>query len=527
MGSTMPRHFNTAGPCEPDRHYLVPPLPRFPEARELIDQQAYFVLHAPRQTGKTTTLRALAKALTEEGRYAALYFTCEEASTAGQNYGAAMRSLLYALRTAAETRLPPELQPPPFPEAPDEHLLAAAMRAWTRACPRPLVLFFDEIDSLIGDTLIGVLRQLRAGFPERPANFPWAVILCGMRDVRDYKLAAGGNPPRIGSASPFNVKVESSRLGDFTFEDVRLLYEQHTADTGQPITDEALARVFELSAGQPWLVNALGREVVDKMKIPPAEPITAEHLDLAKERLILARATHLDSLLARLTEPRVRRIIEPLIAGDTMPGDDLDDDLAYVRAMGLIARNKPVRVANPIYREVIVRVLASAAEESVTAEPKAFVLPDGRLAWNKLLRAFAAFWQEHGLSLQTAMPYPEAAPQLVLMAFLQRIVNGGGYIDREYGVGRGRVDLLLRWPYRGKDGARLVQRRAVEIKVWRAGRADPRKQGLEQLDGYLAQLRLARGCLVIFDRRKPKRVAAPRFEDAKAPSGRPVRLLRA
>ena len=523
----MPRHFNTAGPCEPDRHYLVPPLPRFPEARDLIDQQAYFVLHAPRQTGKTTTLRALAKALTEEGRYAALYFTCEEASTAGQNYGAAMRSLLYALRTAAENRLPAELQPPPFPEAPDEHLLAAALRAWARACPRPLVVFFDEIDALVGDTLVGVLRQLRAGFPERPQNFPWSVILCGMRDVRDYKLAAGGNPPRIGSSSPFNVKVKASRLGDFTVDDLRLLYAQHTADTGQPFAEDALARAFELSAGQPWLVNALAREIVDEMKIPAAEPITAPHLDVAKERLILARATHLDSLLARLTEPRVRRILEPLIAGDTMSGDDLDDDVAYVRTLGLIARTNPVRVANPIYREVIVRVLAAAAEVSITEDPKSFVLPDGRLAFNKLLRAFAAFWQEHGLALQTAMPYPEAAPQLVLMAFLQRLVNGGGYIDREYGVGRGRVDLLLRWPYQGKDGARRVQRRAIEIKVWRAGRSDPRNPGLEQLDGYLAQVRLGRGVLVIFDRRKPKRAITPRFEDTTTPSGRVVRLMRA
>jgi hypothetical protein len=521
----MPRHFNTGGPCEPDRHYMVPPLPRFPEARELIDQQAYFVLHAPRQTGKTTTLRALAKALTEEGRYAALYFTCEEASTGDQ--GAAMRVMLDALRSAARIRLPAELQPPPFPEAPDGRLLGAALGAWARACPRPLVVFFDEIDALVGDTLIGVLRQLRAGFPERPRDFPWSVILCGMRDVRDYKLASGGDQPRIGSASPFNVKVESSRLGDFTFDDVRLLYGQHTAATGQPFDEAALSRAFELSAGQPWLVNALAREIVDKMKVPPAEPITVDHADQAKERLILARATHLDSLLARLTERRVRRIIEPLITGDDMPGDDLDDDLAYVRAMGLIAGTKPVRVANPIYREVIVRVLASAAEESVTADPKSFVLPDGRLAFNKLLRAFAAFWQEHGPALQTAMPYPEAAPQLVLMAFMQRIVNGGGYIDREYGVGRGRVDLLLRWPYRGADGTRKVQRRAVELKVWRAGRADPKKQGLEQLDGYLAQLRLGRGVLVIFDRRRPRRAAAPRFEETTAPSGRAVRVMRA
>lgn len=522
----MPRHFNTAGPNNPEYHYTVPAAPRLPGARELIEQQGYFVVHAPRQTGKTTTLRALAQELTAEGRYAALHFTCEEASVAGDDYAAALRAILDRMRAAAERTLPPELRPPPFPGAPDERLLGAALSAWAAACPRPLVLMFDEIDSLVGQSLLSVLRQLRAGFPDRPGQFPWSVILCGMRDVRDYKLASGGQPPRIGSSSPFNIKVKSSRLGDFSFEEVQGLYGQHTAETGQPFTPEAVARAYELSAGQPWLVNALAREIVDEMKIPAPEPITAAHVDQAKERLILARATHLDSLLARLTEPRVRRIVEPLIAGDTVGGDDLEDDVKYARDLGLIARTNPVRVANPIYREVIVRVLASAVEANVTDEPRAFVLPDGRLAFRKLLRAFAAFWREHGAALLGATPYHEVAAQLVFMAFLQRIVNGGGHVDREYGVGRGRIDLLVRWPYRSPDGRPAVQRRAVEIKVWRPGSPDPLKKGLAQLDGYLAHLGLRRGTLVIFDRRT-KAVRRPRFSDTETRSGRAVRLLRA
>jgi hypothetical protein len=555
----MPRYFNTAGPNNPESHYTVPASARLPDARELIERQGYFVVHAPRQTGKTTTLRALAKELTAEGRYAALHFTCEAASVAGDDYGAAMRSLLFTLRRAAARDLPPELQPPPFPDAPNEQLLAAALSAWAAACPRPLVLVFDEIDSLVGQSLISVLRQLRAGFPDRPQQFPWSVILCGMRnvedyvrsatdsappggappprtglrppnggprDVRDYKLAAGGNPPRIGSSSPFNIKVESSRLGDFSPGEVRELYGQHTAESGQLFTEEAILRAHELSAGQPWLVNALGREIVDKMKVPASEPITPAHLDAAKERLILARATHLDSLLARLTEPRIQRILEPLIAGDTLIAEDLDDDVKYARDLGLIARTNPVRVANPIYREVIVRVLAGKVEANVTDEPRAFVLPDGRLAFRKLLRAFGRFWREHGAALLGATPYHEVAAQLVFMAFLQRIVNGGGYVDREYGVGRGRIDLLVRWPYRLPDGRAAVQRRAIEIKVWRPRSADPLNKGLSQLDGYLSELGLRRGTLVIFDRRN-KAVCRPRFLDTTTRAGRTVRLLRA
>ena len=504
---------------------MVPPGPRLPDARDLIAQKGYFVVHAPRQTGKTTTLRALAKALTAEGKYAALHVTCEEASIAGEDYGAAARAILGAMRTAADMDLPAELRPPPFPDDVNERVLGTALRTWARVCPRPLVVVLDEIDSLVGQSLISVLRQLRAGFPQRPADFPWSVVLCGMRDVRDYKLASGGAPPRLGSPVPFNVKVKSSRLGDFSLEEVRALYEQHTSETGQAFTPEAITAAFTLSEGQPWLVNALAREIVEEMRIPAGEPITAAHMDTAKERLILARATHLDSLLARLAEPRVKRILEALIAGDTIHGDDLDDDVKYVRDLGLIAPKNPIRVANPIYREVIVRVLASAVEANISDQPPSFVLPDGRLAFRKLLRAFAAFWQEHGDALLGATPYHEVAPQLVLMAFVQRIVNGGGHIDREYGVGRGRVDLLVRWPYKARDGKRAVQRRAVEIKVWRAGQKDPLPKGLAQLDGYLAGLGLKQGVLVLFDRRR-KNARPPRFLDAVTPSGRAVRLLR-
>jgi hypothetical protein len=133
----MPRYFNTAGPCDPGEHYLVPPEPRLPEARELIEKKGYFVLHAPRQTGKTTTLRALAKGLTAEGRFAALHFTCEEASVAGDDYGAAMRAILYAIRTAAENHLPTELWPPPFPEAPKTRLPTPPASPHTPQTPPP------------------------------------------------------------------------------------------------------------------------------------------------------------------------------------------------------------------------------------------------------------------------------------------------------------------------------------------------------------------------------------------------------
>jgi hypothetical protein len=525
----MGRRFNTAGPCLPAYHYMVPPLRRLPQAPGLVAQLGYFVVHAPRQTGKTTILSALASELTATGEYAALHVSCESGRAAGDNYGAAQRGILHRIRRRAAVTLPSELQPPPWPAAPDENLLGDALAAWARACPRPLVLFFDEIDALSGQSLISVLSQLRDGYYERPDGFPGSVALCGLRDVRDYKAASGGDPSRLGTASPFNIKLKSLRLGDFTPEEVRELYAQHTAQTGQEFTPEAVRRAIELTAGQPWLINALALEIVEEMGVPASESITVEHVEQAKERLILARATHLDSLAARLAEPRVRRVVEPVLAGTLDQFDPYNDDVGYLADLGLIAPKAPLRIANPIYREVIVRVLAANVEFKVTADPRGFVLDDGRLDFELLLHEFAEFWREHADVLTSGIVYHEVAPQLVLMGYLQRLVNGGGYVDREYGTGRGRIDLLIRWPHHTPTGKQTLQRQALELKVWRDKESDPLTEGLTQLDGYLDRLSLDTGVLVIFDRRPN---AAPiaertRFEQATSPTGRPITILRA
>lgn len=153
---------------------MVPPGPRLPGARDLIDEAQYFVVHAPRQTGKTTTLGALARDVTADGRQVALLFSCKRAQVTGDDYGAAGRSILTAItEEAVDRRLPTGLMPPsPWPDAPPDSVLSAGLRAWARQCPLPIVLFFDEIDALRGQSLISVLRQLRDGVPVPPRGIP-------------------------------------------------------------------------------------------------------------------------------------------------------------------------------------------------------------------------------------------------------------------------------------------------------------------------------------------------------------------
>lgn len=499
---------------------MLPAMRRLPHVRRLIDQESYFVVHAPRQVGKTTALLSLARELTAEGQYLAALVSMEVGAAFPKDIGAAEAAILDSWRNALEAQLPPELQPPAFPEASPGHRIGTTLAAWAKASSKPLVIFLDEIDALRDDVLVSVLRQLRDGYRNRPLHFPSSLALIGLRDVRDYKVASGGSDT-LGTASPFNIKVESLTLRNFTRDEVAELYQQHTTDTGQRFMTEAVDRAFYWTQGQPWLVNALARQMVETLVPDPAQPLTAGHVDAAKEILLRRQDTHLDSLAERLREPRVRRILEPMLAGRAL-GDVPEDDLRFAQDLGLVrvAPAGGLEMANPLYREVVPRVLANTVFASLPPQTGTWLRADGRLDMERLMEAFLAFWRQHGQPLLGAAPYHEIAPHLVLMAFLHRVANGGGTLEREYAIGTGRMDLCLR---HGPDTL------ALELKVWRDGEKDPLEEGLAQLDGYLAGLGLDSGWLVIFDRRSGQPPIAERTHAAPGltPTGRRVTVVRA
>lgn len=498
----MTRFFNTAGPCDLADHYMLATERRLPEVQELIDRKLYFVLHAPRQSGKTTLIRSLAQSLTSQGHYTAVYASCETGQPAGDDLERGIRAVLEAIAAQTE-RLSPELRPEAldaFDGIGAENRLVRYLSRWSERSARPVVLFLDEIDALRDSTLLSVLRQLRSGYPERPAHFPQSVALVGLRDVRDYRIQVREDSESLGTSSPFNIKVRSLTLENFTRDEVAYLYGQHTSETGQLFSSEAVDLAWQITRGQPWLVNALAAEVVDKLVRDRSVPVEPAHIERAKEILIERRDTHLDSLIDRLREPRVRRIIEPILVGELLSPDLLDDDVQFVKDLGLVTPGlRGLEIANPIYREVIPRALTSIVQESLPVARAPFIGPDGGLLTEKLLTEFRAFWCEHAEFFLSRQPYSEAAAQLIFMAYLQRVVNGGGLIDREYGVGRGRIDLCVRWPHPGSAGG--VQRWAIELKVWRDGRPDPLEEGLTQLSSYLDRLGLDSGTLILFDTR--------------------------
>jgi type II secretory pathway predicted ATPase ExeA len=359
------RFFNTAGPCDPQSHYMLPPERRLPETKGLIDRQLYFVLHAPRQSGKTTLVRTLAQRLTAEGRYTALLTSCEAGQAAGGDVEKGISAVLDAIRLSALNDLPEELRPPMADAlVPATTRLQDLLSRWSRRSPRPIVLFLDEIDALLDAVLISVLRQLRAAYASRPKGFPQSVALIGLRDVRDYR--ARRHPEAEDPGSFFNITVESFTLSNFTVDDVAKLYEQHTAETGQAFTAEAKSLAYRLTQGQPWLVNALARQAVEKLVPDPALPVEVSHVEQAKAILVERRGTHLDALIDFLGEPRVKRVIEPILAGKLLSPAVLDDDIQFVKDLGLVTSGPSgLEIANPIYREIIPQALTNILHATI------------------------------------------------------------------------------------------------------------------------------------------------------------------
>ena len=518
------KFFNTAGPGISEDHYMIDPLRRvnYDEVRMLIDQKRYFVLHAPRQTGKTTSLLAMVDKLNAEGIYHCVYINVESAQMARNDIEKGMRAILSELGQKLMFFLN---EPEPYEWVSqileNDGALKALSTMLTRVCVKlrkSFVLFIDEIDALVGDTLVSVLRQLRDVYATRPQLAPISIILCGLRDIRDYRIHRSDGEIVTGG-SCFNIKATSLRLGDFSQDEIRELYLQHTEATGQVFEENVYPRVWGLTHGQPWLVNALANQATwgmpegrDRKKL-----ITIDMIEEAANQLILSRATHLDQLADKLSEPRVRRVIAPMVAGENWQGSSENtsriDDIEYVIDIGMIRRegaeqSRALVISNEIYKEIIPRELTYIMQDNMAGQPVQlwYVKEDGTIDMRKLLREFQQFFRENSESWLERFDYKEAGFQLLLQAFLQRIVNGGGFIEREYALGRGRVDLLVRWRY-SKDTAisgQKEQRIVLELKTIREKTVVPSRvlsDGLEQTARYAAQSNAAEAHLIICDER--------------------------
>jgi hypothetical protein len=461
---------------------------------DLIEQNHFFIIHSPRQSGKTTLLQTLDQQINAAGKYYALY--CSLESVQGMDeLERGIPAILACLNSALDDH--PKLHSKAVKTISQESANMALRNFLKNLCARldrPLVIFFDEADCLGGETLISFLRQLRDGYVNRGRiPFVHSLALVGMRNIRDYRVQVRPDHQTLGSASPFNIAKAAMTLNYFTRDEIADLYQQHTNDTGQAFPPKLVDSVFHLTQGQPWLVNAIAAEIIEKMcQNKVGMTLTATMAEEAAQRIILRRDTHIDSLLERLKEPRVQRIIEPVLCGEKATLDRLSNDFQFVRDLGLIRSDAGIiRLANPIYNEVIARTLNYNAQEDLPPELTHRWMDAKQINVTGLLKGFQEFWRDNSEAWQERFEYKEAAPHLILLAYLQRVVNGGAKITREFATGTRRVDVCVEY---------AKMRYPIEMKLRRGPKT--RDEGLTQLAQYMDTLGSKVGWLVLFSTRK-------------------------
>jgi hypothetical protein len=178
---------------------MIPPLERAPMALPLIRGQNYLALNGPRQSGKTSLLKALVDTLNADGWARAALLSCE---AAGQ---------LAHVETTAEAErvliddwhavLCREFPTVPWPGAEQFGSVAGvrfghALAEWSLACDRPLVVVLDEVDTLARQPFSSLLSQIRSAFERRGRSFPVSIVLAGLRSLRDHDVALGGGRQR-------------------------------------------------------------------------------------------------------------------------------------------------------------------------------------------------------------------------------------------------------------------------------------------------------------------------------------------
>ena len=233
---------------------MLPPEDRLVGAQlhRYIRDSLYWVLHAPRQTGKTTFLQNWMRQINSGDEAVACYVSVERCQGITQSERC-MPDLCKAVQEYASFS---ELPVPELKTTAINSMLSEVLTNWSLLlAPKPLIVLFDEVDVLEGESLISFLRQLRGGFAERGVGkFPVSIALLGMKDLKDYITAAkDGVAPNPGS--PFNIKEDSAVLSNFSKPNIEKLFSQRTQETGQTINKDALEYVYEQSCGQPWIVN--------------------------------------------------------------------------------------------------------------------------------------------------------------------------------------------------------------------------------------------------------------------------------
>ena len=424
------RSFNTSGPNIPARHYTLERATLIEAGLRLVTNERYFTIWAPRQTGKSTYFRLLANAAQKQG-IQVIHFNLE-------NYKAATVQGL--LSDIADELGKLGLEPPVFNSFDD------LSRYIGKTNDRRLLLIIDEIEGLNPDLFGQFLHTIRNLYHSRENHCLKSTILVGVSNIVGV---VGDN------ASPFNI-ADNLPIPYFTGPEVTELLEMHTRETGQIFEKKVVKKVFEITAGQPGLVNGFANQLVERWPDRPKIGYK-QYLEVEDWYLNETIDKNFSNILNKSNE--FRSFLETLLFSESEIPFKIDRPaIKALHINGVIRPNKQglVEFWVPFYK----KRLYDAYYPYTNGEKREigaglivgeYFAPNGQLNLDKLIGDYKAYAKRRGFAVfrekdkeGNFVSLKEAGLfysfETWIAAFLVQV---DGYAYPEAQVGLGRSDLIV------------------------------------------------------------------------------------
>ncbi len=517
------KKFNTTVVCIPSKHYMVDLSERVLEIKKLVDDGKYFTINRARQYGKTTTLKALQRALQRD--YIVLSLSFEGITKAGyQTEGEFVQSFSRLTLDQSEffgISIPDKtadvLESYCNQEADKLKMdeLYRTFRRWIAISDKPIVMFIDEVDSATNNQVfLDFLGLLRDGYIARESDgIPTfqSVILAGVTDVKHLKSKIREEADSKEN-SPWNIASDFKIDMSLAADGIKGMLDEYEADhhTGMN-TEEIAAQIYDYTNGYPFLVSRIC-ELIDvevSKTMPLSKAWTRDGIDEAVKLLLSENNTLFQSLTKNLNNyPELKDSVRSiLMEGTRLTWNAQQDSIVQMQMYGLIRNDhNTVKIANRIFEIMLYNLFLSDEElkQNVFSREgglaKNQFVTDGKLNMRLILERFKDTYTE--ICGPLVDRFKEKDGRELFLLYLKPIINGtGNYYIEAQTRDQTRTDVIVDY---------LGQQYIIELKIWRGESYNT--EGEKQISEYLEYFNLTTGYMLSFNFNKKKETGLKRVE---------------
>jgi len=343
------REFNVEGPCDPERHFTVMREALVRKGIEKVERGKYITLYAPQQTGKTTYVSALLREIARERppRFLPVFMTLQELHEAKSDFFETFKARL------TEGASDPTVQTI-IADANLKTMLDFDWLMWDiyKQTQKKMILGIDDFDDLPENLLDQTLHAFRALFHCRDRHSLRALIMVGVRNLC-------GVVPETGS--PFNI-ADDFELPYFNQAEVENLIEQYALESGQPFQRQVVDKIYESTHGQPHLVNALCKELVETYCIDRSKPVDIAGLENVVEHFLTDDFDNRFAKIVAIAKQHEKFVCQLLFGEYKMRFNIHHEPIEFLRSHGLIEGDEAgyAAVSVPLYKKALTAAFRSS-----------------------------------------------------------------------------------------------------------------------------------------------------------------------